>query len=120
MKTLCNLKWLRFVLVVLFMGYYVGGTAFTHTHYFPTYTITHSHPYLPGADGLPHHNHSTAAFNTIEELTEMYIELMHYSLLGVMAWVLLSVFIQPYRNRTFVRSVRLCNLRDPPYVIMYQ
>ena len=52
MKTMRSLKWLRPLLVVLFMSYYVGGTAFTHTHHFLNYSITHSHPYLPGADGL--------------------------------------------------------------------
>ena len=73
-----SLKWLRPLLVVLFMSYYVGGTAFTHTHHFLNYSITHSHPYLPGADGLPHHEHSTVAFNTIEELTELCMELIPY------------------------------------------
>ena len=53
MKTMRSLKWLRPLLVVLFMSYYVGGTAFTHTHHFLNSSITHSHPYLPGADGLP-------------------------------------------------------------------
>ena len=76
MKTMRSLKWLRPLLVVLFMSYYVGGTAFTHTHHFLNSSITHSHPYLPGADGLPHHEHSTVAFNTIEELTELCLELM--------------------------------------------
>jgi hypothetical protein len=76
MKTMRSLKWLRPLLVVLFMSYYVGGTAFTHTHHFLNYSITHSHPYLPGADGLPHHEHSTVAFNTIEELTELCMELI--------------------------------------------
>ncbi len=30
----------KYLLIVLFVSYYVGGTAFTHTHYFPTYSIT--------------------------------------------------------------------------------
>ena len=64
----------KYLLVVLFMSYYVGGTAFTHTHYFPTYSITHSHPFLPGADGLPHHTHSSTAFNTIQELDDIMLE----------------------------------------------
>ena len=34
-----SLKWLRPLLVVLFMSYYVGGTAFTHTHHFLNYSI---------------------------------------------------------------------------------
>ena len=78
MKTMRSLKWLRPLLVVLFMSYYVGGTAFTHTHHFLNSSITHSHPYLPGADGLPHHEHSTVSFNTIEELTELFLELIPY------------------------------------------
>ena len=61
----------KYLLIVLFVSYYVGGTAFTHTHYFPTYSITHSHPFLPGADGLPHHTHNSSAFNTIEELDDI-------------------------------------------------
>lgn len=92
MKTMRSLKWLRPLLVVLFMSYYVGGTAFTHTHHFLNSSITHSHPYLPGADGLPHHEHSTVAFNTIEELTELCLELIPYLPL-VMAWALLLSLI---------------------------
>lgn len=64
----------KYLLIVLFVSYYVGGTAFTHTHYFPTYSITHSHPFLPGADGLPHHTHNSSAFNTIEELDDIMME----------------------------------------------
>ena len=86
MKTMRSLKWLRPLLVVLFMSYYVGGTAFTHTHHFLNYSITHSHPYLPGADGLPHHEHSTVAFNTIEELTELCMELIPYLPYGLGAF----------------------------------
>ena len=105
MKTMRSLKWLRPLLVVLFMSYYVGGTAFTHTHHFLNSSITHSHPYLPGADGLPHHEHSTVAFNTIEELTELCLELIPYLPL-VMAWALLMVVLVFLKKEVVLRLVR--------------
>lgn len=39
-----------------------------------TCSVTHSHPFLPGADGLPHHAHNSVAFNTIEELDDILLE----------------------------------------------
>ena len=113
MKTMRSLKWLRPLLVVLFMSYYVGGTAFTHTHHFLNYSITHSHPYLPGADGLPHHEHSTVAFNTIEELTELCMELIPYLPL-VMAWALLMVVLVFLKKEVVLRLVRRVESRAPP------
>lgn len=98
------------------MSYYVGGTAFTHTHHFLNHTITHSHPYLPGADGLPHHDHSAVAFNTIEELSEMCMELTPYLPL-VVAWILLSVIVFLPEEEIARRSVRHRNLRAPPCLV---
>lgn len=113
MKTMRSLKWLRLFWVVLFMSYYVGGTAFTHTHYFLNYSITHSHPYLPGADGLPHHEHSPVAFNTIEELAEWCMELIPYLPL-VMAWTLLMVVLVFIKKEAVLRLVRRGESRAPP------
>ena len=112
-KSICNAI-AKYLLVVLFVSYYVGGTAFTHTHYFPTYSVTHSHPFLPGADGLPHHTHSSAAFNTIQELDDLLMEAAALCLALVTAWVLLSVFIQKHQYTTPVRLVRNVSLRAPP------
>lgn len=111
-----SLRWLKALLVVLFMSYYVGGTAFTHTHHFLNHTITHSHPYWPGADGLPHHDHSTVAFSTIEELTAMCMELAPYLPL-VIAWVLLSVLLFLPEAEIVLRSNRSRNLRAPPFLV---
>ncbi len=78
MKNVYSLKWLKVLLLVLFVGYYVGGTAFTHTHYYLNYSVTHSHPYLPGADGLPHHDHSSSSIYTIEDLTSLCVDQVSY------------------------------------------
>ena len=115
-KSICSAI-AKYLLVVLFISYYVGGTAFTHTHYFPTYSITHSHPFLPGADGLPHHTHSSTAFNTIQELDDIMLEAAALCFVLAAAWVLLSVFIQKHNNITPVRLVRNTSLRAPPFRI---
>lgn len=80
---------------------------------FLNYSITHSHPYLPGADGLPHHEHSTVAFNTIEELTELCMELIPYLPL-VMAWALLMVVLVFLKKEVVLRLVRRSESRAPP------
>lgn len=116
MKTLRSLQWLRPLLVVLFMSYYVGGTAFTHTHYFQTYSITHSHPYLPGTDGLPHHDHSAAGFNTIEELTGLCMELIP-DLSVVMALVFLMRVVSWLGKGITLHPVWRAILRAPPCLV---
>lgn len=116
MKTLRSLQWLRPLLVVLFMSYYVGGTTFTHTHYFLTYSITHSHPYLPGTDGLPHHDHSAAGFNTIEELTGLCMELIP-DLSVVMALVFLMRVVS-CRKRDNITPCLACHTACSPLFSM--
>ncbi|MBQ8224499.1 MAG: hypothetical protein IJZ86_03985 [Bacteroides sp.] len=46
-------------LLVLFLGYLFGVTAFTHVHYQNGVLIVHSHPFQQS------HTHSDAAFTTI-------------------------------------------------------
>ncbi|WP_165157399.1 hypothetical protein [Parabacteroides sp. ZJ-118] len=116
MKTLRSLQWLRPLWVVLFMSYYVGGTVFIHTHHFLTYSITHSHPYLPGTDGLPHHDHSLVAFNTIEELTGLCMEWIPY-LSMAMAWVLLLRGLSRPGEEITLRLLRCARLRAPPCLV---
>lgn len=116
MKSICSAI-AKYLLVVLFVSYYVGGTAFTHTHYYPTYSVTHSHPFQPGADGLPHHTHSSSAFNTIEGLDDILVEAASGFFSLAIAWLLLSVFIQQHKYITPVHLVRNVSLRAPPFCI---
>lgn len=107
---------LKYLLVVLFASYYLGGIAFTHTHHIFTYTIIHSHPYLPGSDGLPHHTHSSTALDTIEQLNEALMEVVPFFTLSMM-WILLTSFLQPHKYITVLRTIRGSNLRAPPSFI---
>lgn len=111
-KTWCQ-SILKYFLIVLFVSYYVGGVAFTHVHHYLSYTIVHSHPYLPGSDGLPHHTHDSVAFQTIEELTHILAESALFFFFG-MALIFFIVFAQSPRYLIVIRSVCTCNLRAPP------
>lgn len=104
---------LKYLLIVLFISYYAGGVAFTHVHHYTTYTIIHSHPYLPGADGQPHHDHSTDALNTIETLEHVMMDVVPCLVVGAV-WILLSVFSFEHTLSTFTRILRGCKLRAPP------
>lgn len=107
---------LKYLLVVLFISYYVGGVAFTHVHHFSAYTIIHSHPYLPGQDGLPHHTHSSVAFETIDLLNDIVLEETPV-LVFSMAWVLLATFLLQNKYTSAFRIIRSRNLRAPPVFI---
>lgn len=107
---------LKYLLVVLFISYYIGGIAFTHVHHFPTYTIIHSHPYLPGSDDQPHHSHSSAAFETINLLNDIILEETPALVLGI-AWVLLATFLLQCGYTSVLRVLRSRNLRAPPVFI---
>jgi len=106
---------LKYFLIVIFIHYYAGSVAFTHVHHFATYTIVHSHPYLPGADGNPHHTHSTAEYLTIMQLNTMTMLEGALPFLAIAAVLLLAVFLlfTPIIHQT--RSIRVISLRAPPF-----
>ncbi|MEG1748748.1 MAG: hypothetical protein RRZ65_02405 [Tannerellaceae bacterium] len=104
----------KFLLIVLFVSYYVGGTAFTHTHHFRNYSITHSHPYLPGTGEEPHHNHTAIAFNTIQQLNELAFEPLVVSVLAAVSWLLLTIFVSSGSYPMVLRALHAPQLRAPP------
>ena len=57
-KHLRKYRILDCLLISLFMGFYVSNTLFIHTHFYPGYSVTHSHPCSKNAEGLPCHTHN--------------------------------------------------------------
>lgn len=107
---------LKILFIVLFAGYYLGGTAFTHTHHYLTFSITHSHPYLPGDDGVPRHGHTLAGFFTIEQMNDFETESLSFFSWGQI-WTLLFVFVFSFRPVEVVRPQRRSSLRAPPCTV---
>ena len=63
----------KYVLIVVFVYYYVGNTAFVHTHVVDNFLITHSHPYLPGM----HHSHTEAQWETVSWFNLLCLDSSH-------------------------------------------
>ena len=113
MSILRGIKWLKPLLVALFVSYYIGGTAFTHTHFYHAQRITHSHPYWPNSDGLPGHEHSFAAFETIALLNHFTLEAFTMPLFTA-AWVLLLGLFSVCLERPIWHLSRRAVSRGPP------
>lgn len=100
-------------LLVIFASYYVGTTAFMHTHFYPHYSITHSHPFARGVDGLPHHTHTGTAFETIQTLDSFLLELQNPFLL-LLFTVYLLLLLQAVRPMQGIELKFTSRLRAPP------
>lgn len=102
-------------LVALFVSYYCECTLFVHTHYFIWGKVTHSHPFLPSADG---HSHTEAECQTIASLSHIVVEsFAGMSVTLTVLFVLTAVMLVPPVH-SLARHIR-CNrtLRAPPAVI---
>ena len=63
-------KYIKWLLPVLFIAYYSSVSLFTHVHVEHGTTIVHAHPFKKTADGTCHHHTSLAE-----------IQLFHYALI---------------------------------------
>ncbi|TWV12387.1 hypothetical protein FQ707_09940 [Bacteroidaceae bacterium HV4-6-C5C] len=99
-------------LVVLFLYYHIGNTAFIHTHVIQNQIITHSHPFLPGA----HHGHTSGEIATI---AWMNATLAFFApLASLIYFCVFGIFILQIIHIFFTRiKVAVCSLRAPPYCI---
>lgn len=100
----------KYLLIVVFAYYYVGNTAFVHTHVVDHFLVTHSHPYLPGT----HHSHTEAEWETVSWFNLLCLDSSHE--LPVVPFILffLGFIFLPNGTNRIVRSFRLFHLRSPP------
>jgi hypothetical protein len=109
-------SFVKTLLVVLYVSFYMGNTLFVHTHHFPTYSITHSHPFLPAKDGSPQHTHTPAAFVLIAQINSFVVELAPMLAL-LIAPASFCVVVQRCKSVVFIRLMRFNSLRAPPVCI---
>ncbi|MBC8594594.1 hypothetical protein H8744_15390 [Oscillospiraceae bacterium N12] len=102
---------IKYLLIVFFLYYYIGTTAFVHTHYFDKYTVTHSHPYFPGT----HHSHSTAEIETIGLLNMLVADTTPLFSV-IFALSLISIISQTAISFTTHKELHLSHLRAPPVI----
>ncbi|MDL2241729.1 hypothetical protein LJB91_02350 [Bacteroidales bacterium OttesenSCG-928-L03] len=113
MKKIRSNTLLKLVLLLLYVSFYVGNTAFIHTHYYASYSVTHSHPFDKGTDGNPHHEHDKAALDTIAQFNAFAVDIFFFLALGAITLLLLTIS-RPYRPGLTFRTIEGYNLRAPP------
>ncbi|MDR1098015.1 MAG: hypothetical protein LBL57_07785 [Tannerella sp.] len=115
MKKIRNNICIKVLLLFLYTGFYIGNTAFVHTHYYRFYSVTHSHPYGKNAEGKPAHTHDKASLETIAQFNSFSVDLIPFFILEA-AGVLLLIFLQRrYSSVVLLRVVDSYNLRAPPF-----
>ena len=74
-------KYIKWLLPVLFIAYYSSVSLFTHVHVEHGTTIVHAHPFKKTADGTCHHHTSLAEIQLFHMLSSIHLlRLQFYSL----------------------------------------
>ncbi len=111
---------IKYFLLILFIGYYASITLFYHSHTINSTTIYHSHPYFPltDADGLPiNHSHTENELTFIKSLTLFIYTFIPAFLLIKLA--LTGTFRLPVKKSVFSPLVQTgYSLRGPPVVLL--
>ncbi|MCI1648094.1 MAG: hypothetical protein LKI39_02780 [Bacteroides sp.] len=103
----------RSLWVLLFVYYYIGNTAFIHTHVFNNEVITHSHPFIPGA----HHTHANGEIATIAFFNAM-LALGNSPLTVLWNLVLICFIFLSYIHPISRRKCLSLSLRAPPICLV--
>ncbi len=98
MNAMCRLKWSRLLFVELFMSYYIGRTAFTHTHYYPNYT-NYSLPSLSAGSRTLDPSERENVSLRLEDMKKYMILSLLCGTLSVNAQVMLPLTYQRYMER---------------------
>jgi len=65
---------IKYLLIILFIGYYSSISFFVHTHIVEGKNITHSHPYIPfKSNKTPEYNHTTNELLLFQVLSNFLI-----------------------------------------------
>ena len=108
---------MRYFLLILFLGYYISISSFTHTHILNGVAVVHSHPYNPFSKDKPaNHQHSSNGFVIIHFLSHFLttVSFLAFSM-GIYKTVLRK-YILKKDDENFPNLFFICSngLRAPP------
>ena len=97
---------LRWLLFILFIGYYGSVSLFWHTHHLAYGVVTHSHPF-----STPDHGHSSGEYQIIDALSAVFAEeaVLVATLVALFFPLLVFLIEDAFR-------IRRCNLRQVLYL----
>ena len=110
-------KIMRYFLLILFLGYYVSISSFTHTHIVNGVAIIHSPPYNPFSKDKPvNHQHSANGFILIHFLSHFLTTVLFLAFsIGILKVVFKKCILTPNDENLFNRICICSNgLRAPP------
>ncbi|MGQ9846149.1 MAG: hypothetical protein ACUVQP_01425 [Bacteroidales bacterium] len=108
---------MRYFLLILFLGYFVSISSFTHTHIINGIAIVHSHPYNPFSKNKPvDHQHSANEFVLIHFLSHFFTTVSFLAFSLVLYITILRKYIFKKNDENFSNLFFLCSngLRAPP------
>ena len=106
----------RWMIVMLFLGYYISVTSFYHTHYFSWGTVTHSHPYLPSGSETSNHSHTPIQCQTINLLSYLLLTLTVAAAFLYKTATISKIYIRVYNYKSLFKPL-FSPLRAPPVFI---
>ena len=106
-------KWL---IIILFIGYYISITSFYHTHHFYWGTVIHSHPYLPSDNDTTNHSHTQAQCLAINFLSLLLLTLSVASVFICKTVVIKKIYFRTNSYKSLFQPL-FSPLRAPPVFI---
>ena len=106
----------KWMIIILFLGYYISTTAFYHTHYFSWGTVTHSHPYLPFDSETPSHSHTPTQCQAISLLSFLLLIFSIASVVVCKTVVVKKIYIRGNIYKSRFQQI-FSPLRAPPVFI---
>jgi len=118
MKWKCVL--IRYSFFLIFVGYYLSITFFTHSHVVLGITIVHSHPYKSGTTNHPiKHQHTTDEFILIQLLSEFLTTLVFFAILFNLFPFIIKSFLIKEKFVLIYTILSSLRLRAPPSISFY-
>jgi|WetSurMetagenome_2_1015567.scaffolds.fasta_scaffold201640_2 hypothetical protein len=115
-------KSFRFLLLILFLGYYSSITFFTHSHIINGVTIVHSHPFNSDRGGHPSNSpHSEKQLFVIQLLSEFFTTAVAISIAALVLRSLLNEIPVKSTEDGYAEAGCYCtySLRAPPFETLY-
>ncbi|HOG18929.1 MAG TPA: hypothetical protein PKW37_00610 [Salinivirgaceae bacterium] len=114
-------KYVKHLLLILFLAYYSSITFFPHSHIVDGVTIVHSHPYNPFSEESPtKHNHQKSEYVLIQLLSYFVTTVSFGAILFVAIKVNFKDVIYPKNDEVFSNLHFFCSngFRAPPLAVL--
>ena len=101
---------LKYIPLMLFVGYYSSISFFTHTHFIDKVLVVHSHPF----SSSDNHQHSTSGFQLIHSISHFLVGAMSFGGIFVLSKHLIALFKPAKPSSLTFTAFNFYNFLRPP------